>query len=86
MDLYEYAKKAQQEDRQALEQMIKVFEPKVKYSLRAVPPEYRKDLEQELKMKLIEMILRYDLNSIPTFTEYIKANGGDSSLIKRLFK
>jgi len=76
MEIYEYMKKAQENDKEALEHIINIFEPKVKYSLRMVPSEYREDLEQELKVKLIEMILHYDFTSTPTFTEYMKAKYG----------
>ncbi|WP_243292815.1 helix-turn-helix domain-containing protein [Bacillus sp. FJAT-47783] len=70
--LYDAMKAAKSGDSQALQQIITIYEPKVKYSLQKVPIQHHQDVEQELKRKLLEMIIRYDVKGVPTFTQYVK--------------
>lgn len=70
-DLYDVMKAAKRGDSQAIERIMTIYEPKVKYSLQKVPVQHHQDAEQELKRKLLEMIIRYDVNNVPTLTEYV---------------
>ncbi|MCM3006830.1 helix-turn-helix domain-containing protein [Priestia koreensis] len=64
--LYDLVKESKQ-DRQALQTVIDLFEPKLKKSLSLTKYEDREDLAQELKCTLIQYIKRYEVDSIPGF-------------------
>lgn len=49
-------------DKDATAQILDAFTPKIKASLRQVPPEHREDLQQELYVTMIEVIQKYNLN------------------------
>lgn len=54
-------------DNKALLDVIRIFEPKVKKSLYQTQPFYREDLRQDLMVKLINCIRKYDVQSVPGF-------------------
>lgn len=47
-----------------------VMEPKIKKSLQNVSYHDRKDLEQEIKLKLFEAIINNRIRSVPSFWEF----------------
>lgn len=59
-------------DDKALLTVLTIFEPKVKYCLYQTHPHYREDLRQDLLIKLINTIKKYDVNSVPGFWEFKK--------------
>ncbi len=64
-------KKAQQRDARAIAAIIDKFNPKIQKSLTQTKPQDRNDLRQEVSLKLIEAIYRYDLRSVPGFWEFV---------------
>ncbi|EFU39342.1 hypothetical protein PVOR_25333 [Paenibacillus vortex V453] len=50
----------QQDDREATLRILECFTPKLKSSLLQVPAEHREDLQQELYVKMIEVIQTFD--------------------------
>lgn len=54
-------------DNNALLDIINMFEPKVKGSLYQTQSLHRDDLRQELMIKLIKSIKKYDIESVPGF-------------------
>lgn len=73
-NFYKFVKVAQfYEDEKAIEIIIEAFNPKIKKSLMMTDTRNRDDLEQELHLKILEIIRRYDLNSTPGFFEYIQS-------------
>ncbi|MDQ0207454.1 hypothetical protein [Alkalicoccobacillus murimartini] len=52
------------------EELIRKMEPKIKKSVRTVPWQYREDVEQEIKMKVMESIEKVNTYDVPTFFEY----------------
>lgn len=70
--LYALAILAQkQNDDRALMEIIKRFEPKIKRSLQQTGYNNKEDLEQYIKLNMIKIIRSYDLNSLPSLTDYI---------------
>jgi len=65
-------------DNNALLTLIQFFEPKLKYCLYQTHPYLREDLHQDLLIKLISTIRKYDINTIPGFWEF-KNNIADKS-------
>ena len=64
-------KKAQENDTKAVESIIFRFNPKIQKSLLQTDFQNRNDLKQEVSIKMIEAIYKYDINSIPGFWEYV---------------
>jgi len=69
--LYELVKSSQ-ENAQAMQMLIDIFEPKLKKTLSLTKHDEREDLAQELKCKLIQYIRRYNVDSTPGFWEMQK--------------
>jgi hypothetical protein len=68
MNLFDLVKKALVDTR-AIEELIFLFDAKQKKSLFLTNKNDREDLSQELKIKMIQNIRGYDINSIPGFWE-----------------
>lgn len=56
----------------ALLTILNYFEPKLKHCLYQTHPHYREDLRQDLLIKLISTIKKYDVNSVPGFWDMKK--------------
>jgi len=54
-------------DDKALLTVLSYFEPKLNHCLYQTSPHYREDLRQDLLIKLINTIKKYDVNSVPGF-------------------
>ena len=67
--LYQLAKRAPR-DNEALLEIIKLFEPKIAKSLYLTNQSSREELSQELMLKLVESIRKYDMHNIPGFWEF----------------
>ncbi len=52
----------QYHDQEAILHILESFNPKIKSSLSQVPFHYREDLQQELYVKMIEVIQSFDIN------------------------
>lgn len=63
--------KAKHQDLSALETIIHKFNPKILKLLHQTPFQEREDLKQELVVQIIEAVYKYDLQSIPSFWEFI---------------
>ncbi|PKJ52464.1 helix-turn-helix domain-containing protein [Bacillus sp. SN10] len=59
------------------EEILKLFLPKIKKSLRNTPFQEREDLEQEIKLKIYEKIYVFDGFSAPGFFDFIEGINGD---------
>ncbi|WP_121616643.1 helix-turn-helix domain-containing protein [Virgibacillus halodenitrificans] len=79
--LYDLAKKSK-EDSNALETIVKLFEPKLKKSLSLTEQKERDDLSQELKYKLVSVIKKYDVDSTPGFWELKEQMMNEDSFVK----
>lgn len=72
--LYELIISAQAGDSRAIELIIKKMTPKIRKSLYSIDLRNREDLEQEIKLKLIEAIYNYEVKAIPGFWEFVELN------------
>ena len=59
-------------DNSALLNVITLFEPKLNKVIYQTQPLYREDLQQDLLIKMMSCIKKYDTNSIPGFWEMKK--------------
>lgn len=70
MKLYCLMKQAQDKDNEAVINIINMFSPKLKKSLLQTSLQEREDLEQDLVLKMIDIIYQYNLESTPGFWEF----------------
>ncbi|MEW4226416.1 helix-turn-helix domain-containing protein [Rossellomorea marisflavi] len=80
MALYDLVKESKHSN-QAMNEIINLFEPKLKKSLSMTHYDQREDLKQELKYRLINYIQKYNVDSIPGFWE-LKAQLENKELIQ----
>lgn len=66
-------KEAKQNNRHAMQLIINRFKPKLDSSLTQTSSQEREDLKQEVSLRIIEAIYRYDLNSTPGFWEFYES-------------
>lgn len=71
-NLYVLTKTAKSKNPEAVLAIIQKFSPKLKQSLYQTSQQDREDLEQDLILKMIEIIYRYNLESTPGFWEFQK--------------
>jgi hypothetical protein len=69
-DLYSMVRKAG-ECNLSMNQIILMFDPKIKASLVQTEYQERSDLSQEIKIKMIKSIKNYDTETTPGFFEFI---------------
>ncbi|MFT8320311.1 MAG: helix-turn-helix domain-containing protein [Bacillus sp. (in: firmicutes)] len=63
-------------DGQAMEEVLQLFEPKMKKAAANTTFHEREDLSQELKLFVINCLYMYDVNNVPGFWEFKdKLNG-----------
>ncbi|RDW21402.1 hypothetical protein CWR48_03080 [Oceanobacillus arenosus] len=69
--LIELMKKVQKHhDIESLETVLNLFEPKIRASLKQTSPQEQDDLYQELKIKVIEIVRKYDYSNTYGFWEF----------------
>lgn len=61
LSLYDLIREAQTGNKEATLTIIRMFNPKIKKSLNKTSYQNREDLEQELKLKIIQAIHKYEL-------------------------
>jgi hypothetical protein len=69
-NLYLLVQKAQCRSPEAMAALLQMFEPKLRRSLLQTSKQEREDLEQELRIKIMEVIYKYDLDSTPGYWEF----------------
>lgn len=63
--------KAKSKDKRAMQQILTKFHNKVERSLNQTNIQDRDDLKQEIQIKIVEAVYKYDPNSIPGFWEFV---------------
>lgn len=57
-----------------IEAILNRFNPQIKKALKNTSYQEREDLEQEIKLKILEKVNSLDIESPPGFWEFIKKN------------
>ncbi len=60
-----------------IEDILKRFNPQIKKVLKNTSYQEREDLEQEIKVKILEKVNSLNIESPPGFWEFIKKNNKD---------
>ncbi|WP_289375896.1 helix-turn-helix domain-containing protein [Paenibacillus silvae] len=63
---------ARKNDKKAMESIIVKFNPKLQKSLYQTTQQDRNDLKQEIHLKIIEAVYKYDIETVPGFWEFIQ--------------
>ncbi|WP_199925529.1 helix-turn-helix domain-containing protein [Paenibacillus bouchesdurhonensis] len=69
-ELFDLVIQAQNGDREAVYEVIKIILPAIKSVRNKIEHNNRDDLEQEIMATLIKKILSYDLTQIPDFSTF----------------
>lgn len=64
--LYDLVNLSKMKDSLAIQKIIDMMKPKIKKELHNVPLQEREDLEQELKLDIIEAVYNYEME-VPSF-------------------
>lgn len=70
-DLFTLVQKAKSGDKEAVNQIILMVQPFIQKVCRRAPPNERNDLQQHLTEKVIVAVKNYDMNSIPSFSQFV---------------
>lgn len=62
---------AKQQKPEAMTQILRLFEPKIKKSSQFAPVACRDDLEQELRIQILKVIDRFEENEAPDFWQAV---------------
>lgn len=86
VNLMKLLKKAKSNDKEAMEEIVMKFAPTIQKSLYQTSPQERNDLKQEIQLKIIEAVFKYDIDSIPGFWDFIESiDKMDSSSSRHAF-
>ncbi|MGM9965912.1 MULTISPECIES: helix-turn-helix domain-containing protein [unclassified Rummeliibacillus] len=67
--LYQLAVKSKN-DSKAVVKILNAFKPKINKTLKQTRFQYRSDLDQELQLKLVTIIKKYDVEKLDGFWEF----------------
>ncbi|MGP4081662.1 helix-turn-helix domain-containing protein [Pseudalkalibacillus sp. R45] len=84
MDLYGSVQKAKKnKDRSSIQHILERLEPKIKQTVVSMERRYQEDVEQEVKLRIMEAVRGYDTDHLPTLKELLgKTKGGQAVLEK----
>jgi hypothetical protein len=69
--LYDLTQQAKENNPEAVQAILYIFEPKIKKSSRFIPHVSRDDVEQEVKFEIVKALHRFDTSHTPGFWEFI---------------
>ena len=71
-ELLSLVEKAKTGDKEAMAQIIQMFDPAIKKMCNRSHPNERSDLRQHLTEKIVGAVLNYDLSAVPEHSAIIK--------------
>ncbi|CAH1224367.1 helix-turn-helix domain-containing protein [Paenibacillus sp. JJ-223] len=72
IEFYDEVQKAQRGDRDSMLRIINAFQPVIQKMRSEVRPQERDDLSQTIVEGLINKIMNYKLDQVPTYAEFCK--------------
>ncbi|MCF6138971.1 helix-turn-helix domain-containing protein [Pseudalkalibacillus berkeleyi] len=82
--LDELVRNAQRNDSQAMEQLLKRLDPKIKHSIHSIEKKYQEDVEQEVKLKIMEAVQTYELKRVPSLADMLQKSKEGRSILQNL--
>ncbi|GAB6989096.1 helix-turn-helix domain-containing protein [Paenibacillus pini] len=71
-ELYDLVLRAQNGDNDALQEILTIISPKIRFARTQIKPDRQDDLEQNILETLIRKIMTYDLNQTPDFSAFCR--------------
>ncbi|MGM7703137.1 helix-turn-helix domain-containing protein [Pseudalkalibacillus sp. Hm43] len=84
MSLYDEVQKAKRNDREAMERILERLEPKIKHTVLSIEKKYQEDVEQEVKLRVMEAVRRYEVDDLPSFVEMLQKSEAGHALLEKL--
>ncbi|TYR79344.1 hypothetical protein FZC66_14635 [Priestia megaterium] len=75
--LYELVQKVQADDQEAVKELLERLQPKINQSISFFSYGDREDIEQELKIKIIQAAKAFKLESTPSLGEFFSKSLSD---------
>lgn len=72
MSLYEMVRKAKRNDTESMEEVLKKLEPKISHTVHSIEKRYQEDVEQEVKLRVMEAVRQYEIKEFPTFDQLLR--------------
>jgi DNA-directed RNA polymerase specialized sigma subunit len=69
-DMYELVSRAKLGDKEALQEILRLFQPAIQKASKRAKPQERNDLQQHMSEKIIRAVFAYDLDSVPDFSQF----------------
>ncbi|NOU53899.1 helix-turn-helix domain-containing protein [Brevibacillus borstelensis] len=71
MKLLQLVRRAKERDDKAMMEIIQMFEPKIRKSLSGINYDMREDYRQEVYIRIIRAVRKYNLQKTPDLIDYI---------------
>lgn len=84
MSLYEKVQNAKRNDRKAMEDVLMRLEPKIRHTIHSIEKKYQEDVEQEVKLRVLEAVRGYDLDNLPSLTDMLDKTKEGRMLLERI--
>ncbi|WP_221567364.1 helix-turn-helix domain-containing protein [Alkalihalobacillus sp. TS-13] len=85
MDLYGSVQKAKKKnDRSSIQHILERLEPKIKQTVISMERRYQEDVEQEVKLRVMEAVRGYDTDHLPTLKELLEKTKEGQAVLEKL--
>lgn len=84
MSLYDEVQKAKRNDREAMERILERLEPKIKHTILSIEKKYQEDVEQEVKLRVMEAVRQYEVDDLPSLVEMLQKSEAGHALLEKL--
>ncbi len=85
MDLYGSVQKAKKNnDESSIQYILGRLEPKIKQTIISMEKQYQEDIEQEVKLRIIEAVQIYDTDHLPSLKEVLGKSEHGRAILKRI--
>ncbi|WP_257347532.1 helix-turn-helix domain-containing protein [Pseudalkalibacillus decolorationis] len=84
MNLLQLVKSAKQGDVKAQQDLIDRFEPKIKQTVKSMGTRYQEDVEQEVKLKILEAVRTYDTSGTPSLSQLLQKSKEGRDLLEEV--
>ncbi len=84
MSLYDEVQKAKRNDREAMERILQRLEPKIKHTVLSIEKKYQEDVEQEVKLRVMEAVRQYEVGGLPSLEDMLRKSEAGHALLEKL--
>ncbi|WP_408008692.1 helix-turn-helix domain-containing protein [Pseudalkalibacillus sp. A8] len=85
MDLYGSVQKAKKNnDESSIQHILERLEPKIKQTIVSMEKQYQEDIEQEVKLRIIEAVQNYDTDNLPSLKDLLGKTKEGRAILKKI--